>query len=209
LFTSEIEKTLNITEANKQLVMEMPGNRALAMFALAALLLAMPAAMAQVPPEAIEPLAQPAEEQIEEQAEGEVSAVDVENNTITVSTADGEELVLNVTESTRVTKEGIEELGMSSLEQIAEGDSVLVTYNLESMELISIDVLPAEETLPTPDQPVPGGDVLPEEEPIEEPAPELPEEPVEQTPGFEAYLALGAIGLAGAAVALTHRKKKE
>lgn len=31
----------------------------------------------------------------------------------------------------------------------------------------------------------------------------------EEVPGFEAYLALGAIGLAGAAVALTHRKKKE
>jgi len=62
---------------------------------------------------------------------------------------------------------------------------VLVSYNPETMELISIDVLPAEE-------------------PIEEP---VPEEPKEQTQGFEAYLALGAIGLAGAAVALTHRKK--
>ncbi len=120
------------------------------MFALAALLLAVPLALAQVPPEApvIEPLAQPAE-QAEEQAEGEVSAVDLENNTVTLSTADGEELVLNVTDSTRVTKEGVEELGMGSagLEQIAEGDSVSVTYNPESMEALSIDVLPAEEPL--------------------------------------------------------------
>jgi len=129
----------------------MPGNRALALFALAALLLAMPAALAQVPPEvpeapAMEPLAQPAE-QVEEQAEGEVSAV--EDNTITISTAEGEELVLNVTESTRVTKEGIEELGMgiAGLEQIAEGDRVSVSYNPESMEALSIDVLPAEEPL--------------------------------------------------------------
>jgi len=139
-------------------------------------------------------------EQAEEQIEGEVSAV--ENNTITISTTEGEELVLNVTESTRVTKEGIEELGMGSagLEQIAEGDSVLVVYNPERMEALSIDVLPAEA-----------------EEPIEEPVPEAPagipelpaEEPAEPVPSFEAYLALSAIGLAGAAVALTHRKKKE
>ncbi|MDY6985746.1 MAG: hypothetical protein SVE93_05005 [Candidatus Thermoplasmatota archaeon] len=71
----------------------MPGKKIMAMFALAALLLAVPLALAQVPPEApeapvIEPLAQPAE-QAEEQIEGEVSAV--ENNTVTVSTADGEE----------------------------------------------------------------------------------------------------------------------
>jgi len=63
-------------------------------------LLATPAALAC--PEAEEPLTQPAGEQ----TEGEVSAV--ENNTITISTAEGEELVLNVTESTRVTKGGVE-----------------------------------------------------------------------------------------------------
>jgi outer membrane biosynthesis protein TonB len=66
-----------------------------------------------------------------------------------------------------------------------------------------------------------GATETPEIQPPEEPVPEepeiqpLPEEPTEepgapqQVPGFEAYLALGAIGLAGAAVALTHRKKKE
>ncbi|MDY6984940.1 MAG: hypothetical protein SVE93_00805, partial [Candidatus Thermoplasmatota archaeon] len=54
------------------------------------------------------------------------------------------------TESTRVTKDGIEELGMGSagLEQIAEGDSVSVIYDSESMEVLSIDVLPAEEEAP-------------------------------------------------------------
>ncbi|MDY6985289.1 MAG: hypothetical protein SVE93_02645, partial [Candidatus Thermoplasmatota archaeon] len=54
------------------------------------------------------------------------------------------------TESTRVTKDGIEELGMGSagLEQIAEGDSVSVIYDSESMEALSIDVLPAEEEAP-------------------------------------------------------------
>jgi len=71
-------------------------------------------------------------------------------------------------------------------------------------------IQPPEEEVPEPvEEPVPE---VPEIQPPEEPVPEEPaEEPgaPEQVPGFEAYIALVAIGIAGAAVALTHRKKKE
>jgi hypothetical protein len=127
----------------------MPGNRALALFVLAALLLAVPVALAQVPPATpeapvVEPLAQPAE-QAEQQAEGDVKAV--ENNTLTISTAEGEELVLNVTDSARITKDGMEELGIGSsgLKQLAVGDHVSVTYNKDTMEAQNIDALSGEQ----------------------------------------------------------------
>ncbi len=64
---------------------------------------------------------------------------------------------------------------------------------------------PVEEPI-APEEPI-----TPPEEPEPTPAEEPGAQPAgtEEVPGFEAYLALGAIGLAGAAVALTHRKKKE
>jgi len=109
---------------------------------------------------------------------------------------------------------------------------VSVSYDAGSMEALSIDVLPAEEAVAQPREQAENETqaTLPAEEPVmqpEEPVAEepvatepvaQPEEPVaeeptsgsaEEVPGFEAYLALVAIGLAGTGVALSQRKKKE
>jgi hypothetical protein len=206
----------------------MPGKTAL--FALAALLLVMPVVLAQVPPQVPVAPAVPAQEPLAEpagQIEAKISAVDMENKTITLSTAEGEEIVLNVTDSTKVTRNGMEELGLGSagLEQVKEGDMVSVSYNAESMEALSIDVLPAEEAVAQPREQaenetqatVPAEEPIAEEpvatEPVAQPEEPAVEEPTsgstEEVPGFEAYIALGAIGLAGVGIALGQRKKKE
>jgi hypothetical protein len=46
----------------------------------------------------------------------------------------------------------MEELGLGSagLEQVKEGDMVSVSYDAESMEALSIDVLPVEEPVALP-----------------------------------------------------------
>jgi hypothetical protein len=188
--------------------------------------------LAQVPPEVPVAPAVPAQEPLAEpagQIEAKISAVDIENKTITLSTAEGEEIVLNVTDSTKVTRNGMEELGLGSagLEQVKEGDMVSVSYDVESMEALSIDVLPAEEAVAQPreqaenetqatapaEEPVMQPEEPVSEEPVAQPEEPAGEEPIagspEEVPGFEAYIALGAIGLAGASVVLSQRKKKE
>ena len=159
----------------------MPGKTAL--FALAALLLAVPVVLAQVPPvvPAQEPLAEPVG-----QIEAKISAVDMENKTITLSTAEGEEIVLNVTDGTKVTRNGMEELGLGSagLEQVKEGDMVSVSYDAGSMEALSIDVLPAEEAVAQPREQAENETqaTVPAEEPVAEEPVIQPEEPAVEEP---------------------------
>jgi hypothetical protein len=70
---------------------------------------------------------------------------------------------------------------------------------------------PAEEPVMQPEEPVAEEPMA--TEPVAQPEEPAREEPIaespEEVPGFEAYIALGAIGLAGASVALSQRKKKE
>jgi len=165
----------------------MPGKTAL--FALAALLLAVPVVLAQVPPQVPVAPAVPAQEPLAEpagQIEAKISAVDMENKTITLSTAEGEEIVLNVTDSTKVTRNGMEELGLGSagIEQVKEGDMVSVSYDAEGMEALSIDVLPAEEAVAQPREQAENETqtTVPAEEPIVEEPVMQPEKPVAEEP---------------------------